>query len=72
MFKTILSTILSISNFLGTFFSYKLFKATAEREDNKETKEKIRIAKEEISKACDKGTISDLLNATKNLGDANK
>lgn len=39
---------------------------------NKKREEKIDNAKNDIDTACDKGTISDLIDATKKLGDSHK
>lgn len=72
MFNTILSIISSLINTLGTFFTYKITKMNIDSKENSERKELIKDSTNKLEETCNKGNISDLLDATKKFGDSIK
>jgi len=69
---TILTVITVIGQAIVALFSYFLAVHNTNNDKNKKREEKIDSAKNDIDTACDKGTISDLIDATKKLGDSHK
>ena len=53
-------------------FSYFLAVHTTKHDKKIKIEQKTSNAKDKIDDACDKGTLGDLLDATKELGDSKK
>lgn len=66
--STISQLIIAVCKAISAFFSYLL----ARKEENTIQQNKIDEANKKIDDACDNGTIGDLLDATKELGEARK
>lgn len=65
----IIALITSICGAISAIFSYKSKKLMDHSEEYKEKKKEIKDASNEVEKACDSGSLDDLLDATKKLGD---
>lgn len=69
---TILAVIVAVSNAIVAVFSYIL--AVHNKKNDKQTKkeEEIKEAEKKLEDACNNGSMSNLIDATKELGDAKK
>ena len=68
----ILAGIAGLAQAIVAIFTYLLAVHNTRNDKNKQKQEKIDEAKDKLKDACDNGSISDLLDATKELGDAKK
>ena len=69
---TIFAVIVAISNAIVAIFTYMLSVHNTKHDKNTEKKNEIKTAEEKLKDVCDNGTLSDLLDATKQLGDSKK
>ncbi len=69
---TIFAVLVAVSNAIVAVFSYLLAHHNTKTDKQAKKDEKIKEAEKELENACDKGSLSDLLDATKNIGDAKK
>lgn len=69
---TIFAVIVAVSNAIVAIFGYMLALHNTKHDKNTEKKNDIKNAEDKLKDACDNGTISDLLDATKELGDSKK
>lgn len=70
--STIFAVIVALSNAIVAVFSYMLARHNTKTDKDAKKEQKIDKAKDKIDDACDNGSMSDLLDATKQLGDAKK
>lgn len=70
--STIFAVIVALSNAIVAVFSYMLARHNTKTDKESKKEEKIDNAKEKIDNACDNGSMSDLIDAAKELGDAKK
>ena len=61
-----------IGQALAAIFAYMLAVHNTKHDKQTQKQEKIENAKHKVDDACDHGSLSDLLDATKDLGDAKK
>lgn len=69
---TIFAVLVAVSNAIVAIFSYMLAVHNTRNDKSAKKNDKIDSAEKNLKDACDKGTISDLLDTTKNLGDSKK
>ena len=69
---TIFAVIVAVSNALVGFFAYLLALHNTKHDKQAQKEQKIKEAKDEVDKACDKGSLSDLIDAAKKIGEARK
>ena len=69
---TIFAVIVAVSNALVGLFAYLLARHNAKNDKQVQKEQKIDAAKEKIDDVCDNGSLSDLLDAAKQMGDAKK
>lgn len=69
---TIFAVIVAVSNAIVAVFSYVLAKHNAKNDKQKQKEEKIDAANAALKDACDNGSISDLIDATKKIGEAKR
>lgn len=69
---TIFAMIIAVSNALVGLFAYLLALHNTKHDKQNKKQEKIDDANKTIDEACDNGSLSDLIDAAKKLGDAKK
>ena len=69
---TIFAAIVAISNALVGLFAYLLARHNTKNDKQAQKQQKIDAAKEKIDNACDTGSLSDLLDAAKHMGEVRK
>ena len=69
---TVFAMIVAISNALVGLFAYLLALHNTRHDKQVQKEEKIEKAKAGVDDACDKGSLSDLIDAAKKIGDARK
>lgn len=70
--STIFAVIVALSNAVVAVFSYILARHNAKNDKQKQKEEKIEAAEKKLEDACNNGSMSDLLDATKELGEAKR
>lgn len=68
----ITTLIAALAQAVVAVFAYLLAVHNQKNDKNKQKQEKIGQAEKKVDDACNNGSISDLLDATKELGDAKK
>ena len=69
---TLYAVIVAISHAIVAVFSYFLALHNTKHDKKAKKQEKIEEAKKIVEDACDNGSLSDLLDAAKKIGDARK
>ena len=69
---TIFAVIVAISNALVAVFSYILAVHNTRNDKNSQKQQKKEEAQKELKDVCDKGSMSDLLDIAKKIGDLKK
>lgn len=69
---TVFAVIVAVSNALVALFSYMLALHNSKVDKDAQKEEKKKEAEKKLEEACDNGSMSDLLDASKQLGDAKK
>lgn len=69
---TVLAVIVAISNAIVAVFSYILAVHNKKNDKQAKKEEKIKEAEKKIEDACNNRSMSDLIDATKELGDAKR
>ena len=70
--STIFAVIVALSNAVVAVFSYILARHNTKNDKQKQKEEKIEAAEKKLEDACNNGSMSDLLDATKELGEAKR
>ena len=68
----ITTLIAALAQAVVAVFAYLLAVHNQKNDKNKQKQEKIEQAEKKVDDACNNGSISDLLDATKELGDAKR
>lgn len=69
---TLFAVIVAISNAIVAVFSYLLSSHNAKHDKEAKKQEKIDEANKQLEDACNNGTLSDLIDATKKVGEAKR
>ena len=69
---TFTTVLVVLGQALAAVFAYLLAVHNSRHDNQVQKQEKIDNAKQKVDDACDHGSLSDLLDATKELGDAKK
>ena len=69
---TIFAVIVALSNAAVAVFSYLLAKHNSKNDKAAKKEEKQKEASQKLEDACNNGSISDLIDASKEFGDAKK
>ena len=69
---TVLAVIVAVSNAIVAVFSYILAVHNSKNDKQIKKKEDIKEAEKKLEDVCNNGSMSDLIDATKNLGDVKK
>lgn len=69
---TILAVIVAVSNAIVGLFTYLLAVHNTRNDKKAQREQKIEEAKKIIDDACDNGSLSDLVDAAKQIGEAKK
>ena len=69
---TIFAVIVAVSNAIVAVFGYMLAKHNAKNDKNAQREEKTKEAEDKIDQVCNSGSLSELIDATKELGKAKK
>lgn len=69
---TLFAVIVAVSNAIVAIFTYILTLHNTKNDKNLKKDEKIENAEKKLEDACNNGSMSDLIDATKELGDAKK
>ena len=69
---TVLAVIVAVSNEIVAIFGYMLAMHNSKNDKNAKKEEKKKEAEQKLEDACNNGTISDLIDATKQLGESKK
>lgn len=69
---TIMTLIAGLAQAIVAVFAYLLAIHNTKHDKNTKKKESINTAEQKVDDACNNGGISELLDATKELGDAKK
>lgn len=69
---TILAVLVAISNAIVAVFGYMLALHNTKNDKSTQKEEKKKEAEKQLKDACDNGTLSDLLDATKKIGESKK
>lgn len=72
MQTTIFAVIVAVSNAVVAIFGYLLARHNEKNDKTAKKQQSIKDAEQKLEDACNTGTLSDLLDATKNIGDAKK
>ena len=69
MTSTIFAVLVAVSNAIVAVFTYLLAKHNHKNDKELHRQEKIDDAEKQLKDACDNGTMSDLIDATKKIGE---
>lgn len=69
---TLFAVIVAISNAITALFSYLLSAHKTKHDKDAKKQEKIDAANKELEDVCNNGSLSDLLDISKKIGDAKK
>lgn len=69
---TIFAVIVAVSNAIVAIFGYMLAMHNTRNDKNAKKSENIDKAEKELKEVCDNGDISELIDATKKIGQAKK
>ena len=69
---TLTAVLVAIGQAIAAIFAYMLAVHNSKNDKQSQKQEKIDNAKQKVDDACNNGSLSDLLDATKELGDANR
>lgn len=69
---TVFAVIVAVSNAIVAIFSYLLSAHKTKHDKNAKKQEKIDEANNELENVCNNGSLSDLLNVSKKIGEAQK
>lgn len=72
MSTTLFAVIVAVSNAVVAVFSYILALHKSKHDDQVKKQEKIEEAEKKLEDVCNSGTLSELIDATKDLGEAKK
>ncbi len=69
---TVLAVIVAVSNAIVGLFTYLLAVHNTRNDKKAQREQKIEEAKKIVDDACDNGSLSDLVDAAKQIGEAKK
>ena len=69
---TVMGVIIAVSHAIVAVFIYMLAKHKTNADKEAKKQEKIEEAKKLVEDACDNGSLSDLIDAAKQIGEAKK
>lgn len=69
---TIFAVVVAVSNALVALFTYLIALHNTRHDKQAQKAEKIEKAEKQLDNACDKGSLSDLIDAAKKIGEARK
>ena len=69
---TLFAVIIAVSNAIVAIFGYMLAKHKTKNDKDMKKSEKIENAEKKLEDACNNGSISDLIDATKEIGNLRK
>lgn len=72
VFKYICNAIIALANAVARVFGYMIIVHCDKVEKQKEQEKRQQEASQDLQEACDNGTLDDLIDATKKIGDARR
>ena len=69
---TIFAVIVAVSNAIVAIFGYMLALHNTKNDKDAKNEEKMKDAEKQLEDACNNGTMSDLIDATKRIGESKK